>query len=401
MAPSEPKKEKKERTLTGLHVRKNLRRMASGGSSRKDEEAANEDLLRADRAEAAAAAADAWLCEARLAHGREVAARAAADAITGTRSTARRRRPSPPPLRWSSARKGARLADEKRVLIAEVKRLRAAADAAATDAAAARADRQRLRTAARAGEGTPGDWTADGGLLAEASTAASAAAAARGVLVRGPEDAVRPRDARSSVLVVGVTIWRRRRPLDVKRQDVLMSARVPRAGVQVLELRARAPPRSTADDDAIPSTQTQSSPAPWWPSARGLGPGRCRLSAAVGQRAEVPLRPRRREDHRVAQSTLRGRSVVTSTAPSASRSVATVLASSGSVAGARRARVLPLFSFFVAGGFQVHASAASSPPVLLWSRVLPCSVIGRLAWQRSALKALALMRASIIWRQCS
>ena len=68
MAPSEPKKEKKERTLTGLHVRKNLRRMASGGSSRKDEEAANEDLLRADRAEAAAAAADAWLCEARLAH---------------------------------------------------------------------------------------------------------------------------------------------------------------------------------------------------------------------------------------------------------------------------------------------------------------------------------------------
>ena len=78
MAPSEPKKEKKERTLTGLHVRKNLRRMASGGSSRKDEEAANEDLLRADRAEAAAAAADAWLCEARLAHGREVAARAAA-----------------------------------------------------------------------------------------------------------------------------------------------------------------------------------------------------------------------------------------------------------------------------------------------------------------------------------
>ena len=44
MAPSEPKKEKKERTLTGLHVRKNLRRMASGGSSRKDEEAANEDL---------------------------------------------------------------------------------------------------------------------------------------------------------------------------------------------------------------------------------------------------------------------------------------------------------------------------------------------------------------------
>ena len=79
MAPSEPKKEKKERTLTGLHVRKNLRRMASGGSSRKDEEAANEDLLRADRAEAAAAAADAWLCEARLAHGREVAARAAAD----------------------------------------------------------------------------------------------------------------------------------------------------------------------------------------------------------------------------------------------------------------------------------------------------------------------------------
>ena len=52
MAPSEPKKEKKERTLTGLHVRKNLRRMASGGS-RKDDDAANEDLLRADRAEAA------------------------------------------------------------------------------------------------------------------------------------------------------------------------------------------------------------------------------------------------------------------------------------------------------------------------------------------------------------
>ena len=78
MAPSEPKKEKKERTLTGLHVRKNLRRMASGGS-RKDDDAVNEDLLRADRAEAAAAAADAWLCEARLAHGREVAARAAAD----------------------------------------------------------------------------------------------------------------------------------------------------------------------------------------------------------------------------------------------------------------------------------------------------------------------------------
>ena len=71
MAPSEPKKEKKERTLTGLHVRKNLRRMASGGSSRKDDEATNEDLLRADRAEAAAAAADAWLCEARLAHGSE------------------------------------------------------------------------------------------------------------------------------------------------------------------------------------------------------------------------------------------------------------------------------------------------------------------------------------------
>ena len=72
MAPSEPKKEKKERTLTGLHVRKNLRRMASGGG-RKDDD--NEDLLRADRAEAAAAAADAWLCEARLAHGREVAVR--------------------------------------------------------------------------------------------------------------------------------------------------------------------------------------------------------------------------------------------------------------------------------------------------------------------------------------
>ena len=67
---------------------------------------------------------------------------------------------------------------------------------------------------------------------------------------------------------------------------------------------------------------------------------------------------------------------------------------------ARRARALPLFSFFVVGGFQVHASAASSPPVLLLSSLLP-SVIGRPARLRSALIALALMRASIIWRQCS
>ena len=151
MAPSEPKKEKKERTLTGLHVRKNLRRMASGGSSRKDEEAANEDLLRADRAEAAAAAADAWLCEARLAHGREVAARAAADcdnrdaldraeAATVAATAA---------LEIEKSRASV-LADEKRVLIAEVKRLRGAADAAATDAAAARADRQRLKNERRA-----------------------------------------------------------------------------------------------------------------------------------------------------------------------------------------------------------------------------------------------------------
>ena len=63
MAPSEPKKEKKERTLTGLHVRKNLRRMASGGSSRKDEEAANEDLLRADRADLCEIFALAECCE--------------------------------------------------------------------------------------------------------------------------------------------------------------------------------------------------------------------------------------------------------------------------------------------------------------------------------------------------
>ena len=150
MAPSEPKKEKKERTLTGLHVRKNLRRMASGGS-RKDDDAANEDLLRADRAEAAAAAADAWLVEARLAHGREVAARAAADcdnrdaldraeAATVAATAA---------LEIEKSRASV-LADEKRVLIAEVKRLRGAADAAAQDAAAARADRQRLKNERRA-----------------------------------------------------------------------------------------------------------------------------------------------------------------------------------------------------------------------------------------------------------
>ena len=150
MAPSEPKKEKKERTLTGLHVRKNLRRMASGGS-RKDDDAANEDLLRADRAEAAAAAADAWLVEARLAHGREVAARAAADcdnrdaldraeAATVAATAA---------LEIEKSRASV-LADEKRVLVAEVKRLRGAADAAAQDAAAARADRQRLKNERRA-----------------------------------------------------------------------------------------------------------------------------------------------------------------------------------------------------------------------------------------------------------
>ncbi len=150
MAPSEPKKEKKERTLTGLHVRKNLRRMASGGS-RKDDDAVNEDLLRADRAEAAAAAADAWLCEARLAHGREVAARAAADCDNrdaldraGAATVA-----STAALELER-RRACVLADEKRVLIAEVKRLRGAADAAAQDAAAARADRQRLKNERRA-----------------------------------------------------------------------------------------------------------------------------------------------------------------------------------------------------------------------------------------------------------
>ena len=47
-------------------------------------------------------------------------------------------------------RRASVLADEKRVLIAEVKRLRGAADAAAQDAAAARADRQRLKNERRA-----------------------------------------------------------------------------------------------------------------------------------------------------------------------------------------------------------------------------------------------------------
>ena len=142
MAPSEPKKEKKERTLTGLHVRKNLRRMASGGSSRKDEEAANEDLLRADRAEAAAAAADAWLCEARLAHGREVAARAAADCDNrDALDRAEAATVAATAALELERRRACVLADEKRVLIAEVKRLRGAADAAAQDAAAARAVR--------------------------------------------------------------------------------------------------------------------------------------------------------------------------------------------------------------------------------------------------------------------
>ena len=150
MAPSEPKKEKKERTLTGLHVRKNLRRMASGGS-RKDEDAANEDLLRADRAEAAAAAADAWLCEARLAHGREVAARAAADCDNrDALDRAEAATVAATAALEIEKSKACVLADEKRVLVAEVKRLRGAADAAATDAAAARADRQRLKNERRA-----------------------------------------------------------------------------------------------------------------------------------------------------------------------------------------------------------------------------------------------------------
>ena len=151
MAPSEPKKEKKERTLTGLHVRKNLRRMASGGSSRKDEEAANEDLLRADRAEAAAAAADAWLCEARLAHGREVAARAAADCDNrDALDRAEAATVAATAALELERRRACVLADEKRVLIAEVKRLRGAAEDAAQDAAAARADRTRLKNERRA-----------------------------------------------------------------------------------------------------------------------------------------------------------------------------------------------------------------------------------------------------------
>jgi len=150
MAPSEPKKEKKERTLTGLHVRKNLRRMASGGS-RKDDDATNEDLLRADRAEAAAAAADAWLCEARLAHGREVAARAAADCDNrDALDRAEAATVAATAALELERRKACVLADEKRVLIAEVKRLRGAADAAAQDAAAARADRQRIKNERRA-----------------------------------------------------------------------------------------------------------------------------------------------------------------------------------------------------------------------------------------------------------
>ena len=148
MAPSEPKKEKKERTLTGLHVRKNLRRMASGGS-RKDDD--NEDLLRADRAEAAAAAADAWLCEARLAHGREVAARAAADCDNrDALDRAEAATVAATAALELERRRACVLADEKRVLIAEVKRLRGAADAAAQDAAAARADRARLKNERRA-----------------------------------------------------------------------------------------------------------------------------------------------------------------------------------------------------------------------------------------------------------
>ena len=150
MAPSEPKKEKKERTLTGLHVRKNLRRMASGGS-KKDEDAVNEHLLRADRAEAAAAAADAWLCEARLAHGREVAARAAADCDNrDALDRAEAATVAATAALEIERRRACVLADEKRVLIAEVKRLRGAAEAAAQDAAAARADRQRLKNERRA-----------------------------------------------------------------------------------------------------------------------------------------------------------------------------------------------------------------------------------------------------------
>ena len=150
MAPSEPKKEKKERTLTGLHVRKNLRRMASGGS-RKDDDAVNEDLLRADRAEAAAAAADAWLCEARLAHGREVAARAAADCDNrDALDRAEAATVAATAALELERRRACVLADEKRVLIAEVKRLRGAADAAAQDAATARADRARLKNERRA-----------------------------------------------------------------------------------------------------------------------------------------------------------------------------------------------------------------------------------------------------------
>ena len=150
MAPSEPKKEKKERTLTGLHVRKNLRRMASGGS-RKDEDAVNEDLLRADRAEAAAAAADAWLCEARLAHGREVAARAAADCDNrDALDRAEAATVAATAALELERRRACVLADEKRVLVAEVKRLRGAADAAAQDAATARADRARLKNERRA-----------------------------------------------------------------------------------------------------------------------------------------------------------------------------------------------------------------------------------------------------------
>ena len=150
MAPSEPKKEKKERTLTGLHVRKNLRRMASGGS-RKDDDAVNEDLLRADRAEAAAAAADAWLCEARLAHGREVAARAAADCDNrDALDRAEAATVAATAALELERRRACVLADEKRVLVAEVKRLRGAADAAAQDAATARADRARLKNERRA-----------------------------------------------------------------------------------------------------------------------------------------------------------------------------------------------------------------------------------------------------------
>ena len=152
MAPSEPKKEKKERTLTGLHVRKNLRRMASGGSNRKEDDADDHPLrLRADRAEAAAAAADAWLCEARLAHGREVAARAAADCDNrDALDRAEAATVAATAALELERRRACVLADEKRVLIAEVKRLRGAAEAAAQDAAAARADRTRLKNERRA-----------------------------------------------------------------------------------------------------------------------------------------------------------------------------------------------------------------------------------------------------------